>query len=217
MEDTAKLTFHNKYNVLTKDFIDLDKRILYVFGELNEEIGTTLRVKYAAIKAYWNEIVKQPFTDITIDISSYGGSIYSIYSSLDFYDEVFREDQVLVNTKAQGICMSAATVLLAGGTGTRTATQRCKLMLHDMQIGDIGGGSATQVQAMVRSLGEEQRELFKFYVQFSRKNKNLPDLTKTQMNREINKWIKKYAENSIEHYLTSEMAMKLNLIDSILL
>lgn len=208
-----KLKFIDKYKILTEDALDLDKRIIYLFDELEANLGTALRVKYAAIKNYWQSELNQGFKDITVNVSSYGGDIYSITAALDFYDEL-KSEGIVVNTHAQGVCMSAATVVLAGGTGNRVASKRCKFMLHDIQVGDMGNSSATQLIDYAKTLNEEQQEFFKFYAQFSQP-KGSPELSEADLKKEVKKWIKRIAKNSLEHYVSSDFVKDLGLIDSI--
>ena len=203
---TQKLKYISEYA------INLDNRIIYIFGELSEDIGTTLRVKYDLLKQWWDRVENKSFNDITLDIASYGGQIYSITAALDFYYELGLEG-VTVNTKAQGICMSAATVLLSGGTGIRTATPRCKFMLHDMQIDGVGG-TAMQVQNTVKNIGFEQMEMFMLYAEFARKGKE--PLNEKDLKAEGKKWMKRFTKDSFDHYLTSAEVLKLNLIDKLI-
>lgn len=203
----AKLKYNSEYG------INIDKRVIYVFGELNEEIGTNLRMRYDILSLWYKEIENKKFEDITLDISSYGGNIHAITSTLDFYDEILREDGVKVNTKAQGVCMSAATILLAGGTGDRMATQRCKIMLHDIQV-DGMGGTAKQLQSAMDVLANDQIELFSFYAQFSRRDEG--PLEQKELIKEAKKWLKKYTKDGIDHYISSKEALELKLIDKVL-
>lgn len=193
--------------------INFDKKIIHVFGELSEEIGTNLRVKYDILKQWYQHVEGKELGDITLHIASYGGSIYAITSALDFYDELKREDNVLVNTKAEGVCMSAATILSCGGTGKRMATKRCKFMLHDLQI-DGMGGTAKQLQSAMANITEEQLELFSFYAQFSRRGQE--DLNEKDLAKEAKKWIKKYTKDGADHYISAADALELNLIDEVL-
>ena len=210
--ELSKELLAEKLKYISEYAINFDKRIIYVFGELNEEVGTNLRIKYDILKQWWNRIEKKEFSDITLDIASYGGQIYSITAALDFYYELGLEG-VKVNTKAQGICMSAATVLLSGGTGERIATPRCKFMLHDMQIDGVGG-TAMQVQNTVKNIGNEQMEMFTLYAEFARKGQE--PLGEKELKAEGKKWMKRFTKDSFDHYLTSTEDLKLNLIDKIL-
>lgn len=211
--ENEKISFSDKYKMLLEDGIDLETRTIYLFGELNEDLGTILRIKYAALKLYWDEELKETFSDFTIDINSYGGSIYSINAALDFYDEVYKRDMVLVNTKTSGVCMSAATIILAGGTGKRTATKRTRFMFHDIQAGGVEG-TATQVVQYAKDLGQEQKDFFGFYAQIYFKRNNI-EFTDDMLKKEIKKWQKKFTSKGVDHYLPVTEVHSLNLIDEI--
>lgn len=209
--DNSLLALKLKYN--SEYVMNIDKKVIYIFGELNEEIGTQLRLKYDILTQWYKDVNNEKIENITLDISSYGGNIHAITSALDFYDEVLREDGVIVNTKAQGVCMSAATILLAGGTGERTATKRCKIMLHDIQV-DGMGGTAKQLQSAINDLINDQIELFSFYAMFSNRGEN--KLEGKELIKEAQKWLKKFTKDGIDHYITSQDALSLRLIDKVL-
>lgn len=204
--------FAEKLKYATEYGLNFDTRTIYVFNALTDEIGTNLRIKYDLIKQWWKNVECKEFSDITIDIASCGGDIYAITSALDFYDELKKYENVLVNTKAQTVCMSAATILLAGGTGERTCTSRTKFMIHDMQISGVDG-SAKQFQNIMSNINDEQSELFSYYVLFANKNKIFTD---KELKKETLKWIKKYTKDNSEHYLSSKEMLELNLVDRIL-
>ena len=208
-----RLTLDEKIKRLLEDGIDFEKKVIYLWGELEENLGTVLRTKYSALSTFWEIEKKVLLEDFVLDISSYGGSIYSIFGALDFFDEIKKESGVLVNTKAQGSCMSAATFLLCGGTGTRMATKRCKLMLHDIQTDGISG-TATQVKHHVKALEKEQTELFTMYAQYSRA-KNTKPYTGAKLLEKIEEWKEQFANKSLDHYISAEEALKLKLIDKI--
>ena len=210
--DSSSQHFTEKLKYSSEFAINFDERIIYIFGELESNIGTSLRLKYDLLKNWYKDILKEPIKDLNLDISSEGGSIYSITAALDFFDELKREG-ILVNTKAQGICMSAATVLLSGGTGNRTATKRTKFMLHDVQIEGVGG-TANQVQHTSRIISEEQMEMFAYYAQFSRKGEK--ELEEKELIKEAKKWHKRFTKDGFDHYLSSQEILELKLIDSIL-
>lgn len=192
--------------------IDFDTNTIHVFGELDDELGSNLRIKYTLLKQ-WNELInKSPIKEINLEISSPGGSIYAIFAALDFYSELKSKD-VLVNTFAHGLCMSAATVLLSGGTGVRTASRRCKFMLHDVQIEGIGG-TANQVAHSAKNITEEQMEIFTMYAEFSRNG--LPELNEKELKNEAKKWIKKFTKDGLDHYITASKMLELKLVDKIL-
>jgi ATP-dependent protease ClpP protease subunit len=192
--------------------INFDEKTIHVFGELNEDIGASLRVKYDLLSQWWTNVEQKPITEITLDISSYGGSIYAIFAALDFYHEL-KTKGVLVNTRAHGLCMSAATVLLCAGTGERTALPRCKFMLHDVQIDGIAG-TANQVAHTAKTITDEQMELFAMYAEFSRRGEE--PLSEKDLFKEAKKWHKRFTKDGYDHYISSQEALELKLIDKIL-
>lgn len=192
--------------------ISFDTNTILISGELNDEIGTDLKIKYNLLKIWNKNLKKDPLKEINLEISSYGGSIYSIFSAFDFFYEL-KQEGVLVNTKAHGICMSAATVLLAGATGKRYSYPNVRFMLHDVQIEGVGG-TANQVQHTAKTISDEQMQLFAMYAKFS--NKGAVEFTEKELLREAKKWHKKYTKDGVDHYLTPEEILKINLIDEIL-
>ena len=201
-----------KAKFISEYAINFETKTIHIFSELTDELGTSLRIKYDLLKQWADVIEESPITEITLDISSPGGSIYAIYAALDFIFEL-KSQNILVNTRAHGICMSAATVLLSGGTGTRIALPRCRFMLHDVQIEGIGG-TANQVAHSAKTITEEQMEIFTMYAEFSRKGEesfNEKDLVK-----EAKKWHKRFTKDGFDHYITAKQMLELKLIDSIL-
>ena len=203
---SEKLKYSSEYG------LNFDDRIIYVYGILTEELGSILRMKYDLLKIWWKDVEQKSFTDITLDYSSFGGSSYAINAGLDFYYEL-KNKGILVNTRAQGVCMSATTVLLAGGTGERTSFPKTKFMLHDLQIEGVEG-TANQVQHTVKTITDDQFEIFSYYAQFSRKNKE--ELDEKELKKEARKWQKKFTKDSFDHYISAQEILEMNLIDRIL-
>ena len=199
-------TFKDKIEIMQDMFVDLDKATMYYNGEVDESLGTILRVKYMIIREYWENIRKEKLERITIDFSSFGGSVYAIYDGLDFYDELLKEG-VLVDTKVHGVCMSAATILLAGGTGKRYATKKTKFMIHDMQMEGIGGNT-NQTKAIHQDLLKTQTELYEFYVKFTNKEKTFTDI---ELKKQIKAWEKLCSKS--DYYLNASEAKERGLFD----
>ena len=201
---SIKLKYQSEYG------INFDDRVFYIFGELMFDLGTQLRLKFDILETWYKEVLKKDIEDITLDICSQGGEIYSMTAALDFYNEL-KERGILVNTRAQGICMSAATVVLSGGTGKRTAHKNTKFMLHDMQISGVDG-TANQVKHIAKVLTDDQMEMFTFYAKFSSKE----ELSETQLKLEGKKWHKKFTKNNEDHYISAKKMLEIGLIDIIL-
>ena len=75
-----------------------------------------------------------PNTDINLNIASYGGDVYAMLGLVDY----IRSLPVKVNTHCVGTCMSAASVLLACGTGKRTMTKNSTVMVHEGSAFEAG-------------------------------------------------------------------------------
>lgn len=206
--------FAEKLKYSTEYAINFDEAIIYIYSELEHNLGTFLRVRYDLIQMWYDNVFETPLREITLDISSYGGDIYSINGALDFSHHL-KERGILVNTRAQGVCMSAATLLLAAGTGVRSSHPSTKFMLHDIQIdGGIVEGTGNQVRHTAKTISDEQLEFFSYYAQFSRKN--LEPLNEKDLIKEGKKWLKKYSKDSIDHYFDAKIMLELKLIDKIL-
>lgn len=192
--------------------ISFDKNMIYISGELHEHTGLDLRLRYNILNEYYKfKNNGEKLKEINLEISSFGGSIYSINAALDFYEEMTNEG-VTVNGTTSSICMSAATILLSGIPGKRTATKRAKFMLHDLQIGGVDG-TANQIKNIGNQLDKDQLELFCHYVEFSNRGIELDPKEKI---KEAKKMVKKYCSNNEDSYLCSEDILKLKLIDEII-
>ena len=82
---------------------------------------------YAVMTRFDNFVKVNPKQDITINITSYGGDVYAMLGTIDY----FKSLPVKVNTHCIGACMSAAAVILACGTGTRSMTENSTVMVHE--------------------------------------------------------------------------------------
>ena len=97
-----------------------DARILTLTGEIDDYICELLKAQLLYLETIGDE-------DITLYISSGGGSVYDGLGLLDVMDLV-KPDIVTVNT---GLAASMAAVILASGTkGKRKALKRSRTMIH---------------------------------------------------------------------------------------
>ena len=103
---------------------------------------------------------------------------------------------VKVNTHCVGTCMSAASVLLACGTGNRTMTKNSTVMVHEGSSIEIG--KATDVMRGVEDLKDLQKNI----------NKILGEVT----NKDEDFWVKIQRNDS---YLTPEQCLEHGIIDEI--
>ncbi len=101
--------------------INLQKSTMYLSYEIDQD------QLYAVQTRFDNFIEVNPKQDITLNITSYGGDVYAMLGTIDY----FKSLPVKVNTHCVGACMSAAAVILACGTGTRSMTENSTVMVHE--------------------------------------------------------------------------------------
>lgn len=185
--------------------ISPDTNTIYISGDLSGELALTLRIKYEVLKSIRQRENIMSQNDLNIVICSEGGDIYCIDPIIDFFEQL-KSKGVLVNVQAEGICMSAATFILAAATGKRTAGKRCRFMVHDIQLDE---------EASRYNLGELERmqdRLYQIYAETTCKEyKNNKSL------KEFKKYKKIWKEMcQVETYFNSEQALQFGLIDEIL-
>ena len=127
-----------------------------------------------------------------MNITSYGGDVYAMLGLVDF----MRSLPVKVNTHCIGTCMSAASVLLACGTGTRTMSKNSTVMVHEGSA--FEAGKTTDVMKGVDHLKDLQKNINKILGEVS--NKDAAFWEKIQRN---------------DTYLTAPMCLDYGIIDKI--
>ena len=134
--------------VLKVDYADmngLDDKTQILFKNLEWGINTksntmylTYEIEqdslYAVMTRFDNFIQHNEGQDINLVLSSYGGDVYSMLGTIDY----FKTLPVKVNTHCYGACMSAAAVILACGTGKRTMTANSTVMVHEGSAFEAG-------------------------------------------------------------------------------
>ena len=108
--------------------INIKSNTMYLTYEIEQD---TL---YAVMTRFDNFIQHNPNSDINLNITSYGGDVYSMLGIIDY----FKTLPVKVNTHCVGACMSAAAVILACGTGERTMTENSTVMVHEGSAFEAG-------------------------------------------------------------------------------
>ena len=101
--------------------INLQKSTMYLSYEIDQD------QLYAVMTRFDNFVSINPKQDITLNITSYGGDVYAMLGTIDY----FKSLPVKVNTHCVGACMSAAAVILACGTGKRSMTKNSTVMVHE--------------------------------------------------------------------------------------
>ena len=108
--------------------INLNSNTMYLTYEIDTD------QLYAVITRFDNFIQYNKNKDINLVISSYGGDVYAMLGTIDYFNTL----PVKVNTHCLGACMSAAAVILACGTGTRTMTKNSTVMVHEGSAFEAG-------------------------------------------------------------------------------
>lgn len=113
-----------------------EQRILFLKGPLQDDNADTLVAQMLAL----DEENQDP---ITLYINSPGGIITGMFAIHDTMN-LLRSD---VNTRCVGLAASAGAFLLAVGTGTRSATENARIMIHQPLGGAQGTAKDIQIQA----------------------------------------------------------------------
>jgi ATP-dependent Clp protease, protease subunit len=113
-----------------------EQRILFLKGPLEDTNGDQLVAQLLALDSDSNE-------DITLYVNSPGGIITGMFA---LYDSI-QLLQSKVNTRCIGLAASAAAFLLCTGTGTRSATENARIMIHQPLGGARGTARDIEIQA----------------------------------------------------------------------
>lgn len=106
----------------------LQDRIIYLCGVIDEESANMVIMQLLWLQAD-NEA--EP---INLYINSPGGDVYQGLGIRDIMDGI----SCKVNTVGVGLCASMGAYLLAAGTGHRSATKNCRIMIHSVSSGSSG-------------------------------------------------------------------------------
>ncbi len=113
-----------------------DQRMLFLKGPLEDDNGDQLTAQLLALDADGDD-------PITLYVNSPGGVITGMFA---LYDTI----QLLrspVHTRCIGLAASAAAFLLGTGTGTRSATENARIMIHQPLGGARGTAKDIETQA----------------------------------------------------------------------
>ena len=104
---------------------NIDDSVVYLSGDIDDQSGHEFIVRSRTV------LLNRPEEDadkpLTVLLDSGGGDAYSMFSIIDFIESL----PVKVNIVARGRAMSAAAMILASSTGTRSASKRCSIMVHE--------------------------------------------------------------------------------------
>jgi len=165
----------------------LDNRIIFLNGEINDNISTLIISQLLYLDSLSNE-------DIFLYINSPGGSVtagLSIYDTMNY----IKSD---VSTVATGLCASMAAIILAAGAkGKRLSLKNSEIMIHQV----LGGtqGQATDIKIQAERILEIKKKLNKILASMC--NKTISKITK---------------DTERDFYLSPSDAIKYGLIDKII-
>jgi ATP-dependent Clp protease protease subunit len=166
---------------------------------VNSKTNTTYMNYEFDIDSLYSTIVKldylvrvNPHLSINLNIASYGGDVYAMLGLVDYIKGL----PVQVNTHCIGTCMSAASVLLACGTGLRTMTKHSTVMVHEGSA--FEAGKTTDVMKGVDHLKDLQKEINKLMSDVTNKDQRFWELTQRN-----------------DTYLSAEKCLEYGIIDKI--
>jgi ATP-dependent Clp protease, protease subunit len=113
-----------------------ENRTLYLRGAIEDTVADTLVAQLMSLDAESDK-------DVTLYINSPGGLVTGMFAVYD----VINLMRAKVNTVCVGVAASAAAFLLATGTGTRSATENARIMIHQPLGGARGQAVDIQIQA----------------------------------------------------------------------
>jgi len=149
--------------------INLTSNTMYLTYEIDTD------QLYAVTTRFDNFIQYNKDKDINLVISSYGGDVYAMLGTIDYFNTL----PVKVNTHCLGACMSAAAVILACGTGKRTMSENSTVMVHEGSAFEAGKTSDVlkgadhlkKLQSNInRILGEVTKKDQKFWEEVSKQD-----------------------------------------------
>jgi len=116
-----------------------DQRIVFLRRPIEGDVADDVAAQLLALDSRSQE-------DVTLYIDSPGGEVTGLFTILDTM-HILRSR---VHTRCVGLAASAAAVVLAAGTGTRSATRNSRILLHQ----PLGGaqGSARDIEIHAREI-----------------------------------------------------------------
>lgn len=157
---------------------------IYLHGEITDEMALSIG---SAIKQLNDEDV----SEITIHISSPGGSVYA---GLQIYDYM-HESKAKIRTSCEGFCMSMGAYLLSFGD-IRQSSAHATIMYHQI---------STSAQGTIKGITEDLAEA-------QRLQDVVNDILKTRSGLSTNQI---NIIESHDNYMSPEQAKTLGLIDNI--
>jgi ATP-dependent Clp protease protease subunit len=136
----------------------LNERIIFLGSPIDDQVANVVVAQLLHLESV------DPTKDVSLYINSPGGSVYSglaIYDTMNF----IKPD---VQTMCVGIAMSAASLLLAGGThGKRSSLPNSRILMHQPSAGFEG--QATDIEIHAREVLSLRGRIDEIYAKHSGK------------------------------------------------
>lgn len=124
-------------------------RIIFLGTEINSDVANII-----SAQLLWLE--QQGDGDITIQISSGGGSIYDGYNILDTMNYIKPD----ISTVCMGMVASMATIIASSGTkGKRFILPHARFLIHQPMSGISAGTQCSDIQIHAREIEILKKEL----------------------------------------------------------
>jgi ATP-dependent Clp protease, protease subunit len=114
----------------------LERRMVFLRGPLQETTASDMVAQLLLLDA-------ESADDVTMYIDCPGGSATDMFAIHD----VVQLMRARVHTRCVGLAASAGAILLATGSGTRSATPNARIMIHQPSGGAQGTAEDIQIQA----------------------------------------------------------------------
>jgi ATP-dependent Clp protease protease subunit len=113
-----------------------EQRIVFLRRPIQDEVAADVAAQFLALDAYAEK-------DIWLYIDSPGGDVTGLFTILDTMHMV----RSRVHTRCVGLAASSAAVILAAGTGVRSATLNSRILLHQPHGGAQGSAHDIEIHA----------------------------------------------------------------------
>jgi ATP-dependent Clp protease protease subunit len=133
---------------------------------------------------------------INVMLNSPGGDVVETLALID-YIHTMKSQGITFNIICRGMAMSAAALLLASGTGVRSASKHSKIMVH--QLSTFAIGKLSDVKSNAKFSEQLEDECNELMSQFTKKDKTY------------------WEENQkSDYFLNAQQALDLGIIDQII-
>jgi len=140
--------------------INIDNRTMYYSDEIDLYSPSWIKSRMEAIYA----LTGDNESPVTLEITSYGGDVYGMFGAID----VINNAPTKVNTVGRGAIMSAATWILASGTGDRILAPHTTVMIHE--ISSLINGTSKDIIAEASHLKSLQTKMYNTFEAYSNKS-----------------------------------------------